>query len=143
MSATKREILIAEDHAPDANLIRKAFSAISTPVNLHLVINGVEAMSFLQKTGRYTYAPRPHLVLLDRHMPRKDGREVLIEMRSDPALKVIPVLMMANQNLTPDPSDLYALQANGFFFKPLDVEGFLEAAKAIETFWFRFAALPD
>jgi len=113
---------------------------------LHLIIdvtrNGVEAMAFLHRQGEHADAPRPDLILLDLHMPRKDGREVLAEMKADPELKRIPVVMLTTSEADQDVLRSYNLGANCYIIKPVDFAQFAKVVQSIEDFWFTIVRLP-
>lgn len=129
-------VLLAEDNPADARLAMVAFKEGPYPCAVHIARDGVEALEFLRREGRFADAPRPTLVLLDLNMPRKDGREVLAEMKADPALRRIPVLMLTTSEAEQDLCHAYDLHANGYVIKPLDVDRFFQMVRAIETFWF-------
>ena len=110
--------------------------------NLHVARDGVEAMEFLHREGQHTSAVRPDLILLDLNLPRMDGREVLVEIKSDPKLKTIPVVVLTTSRSEQDVLRSYELQANCYITKPVDLEQFMAVVKSIEDFWFTFATLP-
>lgn len=135
-------ILLVEDSPSDVRLVREALK--NTAVHLHLTIagDGVEAMDYLHQTES-GIAPRPDLILLDLNLPRKNGREVLAEVKSSPALRQIPVLVMTSSRAEEDVAAAYALKANCFITKPSDLEEYQSVVKAIEDFWFVAATLPE
>jgi CheY-like chemotaxis protein len=136
------DILLVEDSPTDADLTREAFRRARIANRLNVVVDGVEAVAFLRREGAYADAPRPGLILLDLNLPRKDGREVLAEIKSDDDLKVIPVLVMTSSRAESDVLRSYQLHANGYVAKPLDFAQFIEAVRAIERFWFAVVTLP-
>jgi chemotaxis family two-component system response regulator Rcp1 len=140
---TPVEILLVEDNPGDARLARQGLRQCKIPNTLHLVDDGVKAMAFLHRQGEYVTVPRPDLILLDLNMPRKDGREVLREIKEDPSLKTIPVVILTTSRAEEDINKTYALHANCYVTKPLDLPQFLEVVKSIEDFWFSTVRLPS
>jgi len=136
------EILLVEDSPSDTELTIEALHAGGIPCNLSHVEDGVEAMEFLKRENSYAEAPRPDLILLDLNLPRKDGREVLAELKLDPDLRTIPVVVLTTSKDDKDISQAYQLQANCYIAKPVDFEQFVSALRAIEHFWLEVAALP-
>jgi two-component system, chemotaxis family, response regulator Rcp1 len=136
------EILLVEDNPGDARLAVESLKESKVNNNLHHVEDGVEAMQFLHREGEYAYSPRPGLVLLDLNLPRKDGREVLAEIKADPALKLIPVVVLTTSAAERDLLRTYDLNANAYIVKPLDLDQFIEVVQAIESFWFTVVKLP-
>ena len=136
------EILLVEDNPGDARLARQGLRQCKIPNNLHIVDDGVKAMDFLHRQGEYTTAPRPDLILLDLNMPRKDGREVLREIKEDERLKTIPVVILTTSRAAEDINKSYALHANCYVTKPLDLLQFLDVVRSIEDFWFGTVKLP-
>ena len=136
------EILIVEDSPSDAFIIKEAFKQASDSCHVHLVEDGVEAMAFLHREAQYGGAPRPDMVLLDLNTPRKDGREVLAEMKSDERFKRIPVIVLTSSSAEADISNAYQLHANCYITKPADFARFKEIIKSIQTFWFNSVILP-
>jgi CheY-like chemotaxis protein len=137
------EILLVEDNPADARLTREVFEGGRLSTHLNVVGDGEEAMSFLRREGPYGESPRPKLILLDLNLPRKDGREVLQELKSDPALSRIPVIVLTTSAAESDILHSYDLQANCFITKPLDLDEFFEVVRAIEDFWLATARLPS
>ena len=137
------EILLVEDNPGDADLTRDAFSTGKVDNLLHVVSDGVEAMAFLRRQGKYASAPRPDLVLLDLNLPRRDGREVLADIKSDEALKRIPVVVLTTSKDEADVLKSYNLHANCFISKPIDLGEFIRAVRSIEDFWLTIVRLPD
>ena len=136
------EILLAEDSATDVLLAEEALEHAKMRNNLHVVKDGVEAMAFLRKEGKYADAPRPDLILLDLNMPRKDGREVLAEVKADDELKSIPVVVLTTSQAQEDVLKAYGLHANCYISKPVDFEQFTNVVQAIDQFWFTIVTLP-
>jgi CheY-like chemotaxis protein len=136
------EILLAEDSAADVRLTREAFDDAKVLNNLNVVGDGVEAMAYLRREGKYINATRPDLVLLDLNMPRKDGREVLAEVKADPDLKRIPVVILTVSNSEEDVLKSYNLHANCFISKPVNLAQFLKVVASIESFWLTIVELP-
>jgi len=136
------KILLVEDSPSDVRLIREAMKEAPFAVQLTVAQDGMEATDYLHKveTGR---ALRPDLVLLDLNLPKKNGREVLAEVKSSPNLKEIPVLIMTSSRADEDISQAYALNANCYITKPGDLDEYLNVVRAIEDFWFVTATLPD
>ena len=136
------EILLVEDNPGDARLAVEALKESKVRNNLHVVEDGVQAMQFLGRQGQYSSVPLPDLILLDLNLPRKDGREVLAEIKEDPKLRVIPVVVMTTSEAERDLIKTYDLHANAYVVKPLDLERFIEVVQAIENFWFTIVKLP-
>ncbi len=136
------EILLVEDNPADVRLTREALKEEKFLNNLSVVEDGVEAMAFLRREGKYADAPRPDLILLDLNLPRKDGREVLEEVKSDPDLKIIPVVVLTISKADEDIVRSYRLHANCFITKPVDLGQFLKVAKSIQEFWLTIVKLP-
>ena len=136
-------MLLVEDDPADANLAKRALKQGPVPCEVHLVRDGVEAMEFLHRQGeRFAAAPRPNLVLLDLNMPRKDGREVLSEIRADEALKTIPVVVLTTSDVERDIEASYMRGANSFLTKPMDVEDFFTLIHTVQHYWFDIVTLP-
>lgn len=136
------EILLVEDNPADVRLTREAFRDAKLVNNLHCVENGVEAMEFLRREGRFATSPVPDIVLLDLNLPRKDGREVLKEMKEDPELAVLPVVVLTTSRAEEDIVRSYVLHANCFISKPVDFNQFIRVVQSIEDFWFGVVTLP-
>jgi CheY-like chemotaxis protein len=136
------EILLAEDNPGDVRLTEKALDHGSIINNLHVVEDGVEAIAFLRQEGEYADEPRPDLVLLDLNMPKKDGREVLEDMESDPSLRLIPVVVLTSSEAEEDVVRSYELNANAYLTKPVDFDGFVDIVSRIEDFWFSVVKMP-
>jgi chemotaxis family two-component system response regulator Rcp1 len=136
------EILLVEDNSGEARLAREALKDAKVRNELHWVRDGEQAMKFLQREGEYAQAPRPDLVLLDLNLPRKDGREVLAEIKSDQELRRIPVVVLT---ISADEQDIltsYDTHANCYVVKPLDLDRFMQVIASIEDFWLEIVKLP-
>ena len=136
------DILLVEDSPTDALLTKRALADARLVNRLHIVEDGVEAIAFLRNQGRYADAPRPQIILLDLNLPRKDGREVLSEIKADEALKVIPVVVLTTSKSEEDVLKSYKLHANCYITKPVDFSSFAEAVVSLENFWFAIVTLP-
>ncbi len=136
------EILMVEDSPTDAQLTIEALHAAKVANRLSHVEDGVEALRFLRQQDPYVGAPRPDLILLDLNLPRKDGREVLEELKRDPDLKVIPVVVLTTSRSEQDVLRSYQLHANCYITKPVDFTQFMEVVKSIEQFWLTIVTLP-
>ncbi|MBM3130845.1 MAG: response regulator [Chloroflexi bacterium] len=137
------EILIVEDNPGDVRLTVEALRDAKVLNHLNAVGDGVEAMAFLRRQGKYTDAPRPDLILLDLNLPKKDGREVLAEVKSDDDLKRIPVVILTTSKAEEDILRTYNLHANCYITKPVDLDQFITVVKSIEDFWFTIVKLPN
>ncbi len=137
------EILLVEDNLGDARLTQEALKEGKVRNNLHHARDGVEAMAFLRRDGANADAPRPDLVLLDLNLPRKDGREVLGEMKEDPDLRLIPVVVLTTSEAEQDVLRTYELRANCYITKPVDLEKFITIVRSIEDFWLTIVRLPS
>jgi two-component system, chemotaxis family, response regulator Rcp1 len=136
------EILLVEDNPGDVRLTQEALKEGKVRNNLSLVSDGVEALAFLRHEGQYANAPRPDVILLDLNLPRKDGREVLAEIKQDPSLRRIPVVILTTSQAEHDILRTYNLHANCYITKPVDLEQFITVVKSIETFWLTVVKLP-
>lgn len=136
------EILLVEDNPGDARLAQEALKEGSVTSRLHIVPDGVEAMSFLRQEGRYAGSPRPHVILLDLNLPRKDGRQVLAEIKEDDGLRRIPVVVLTTSQAEQDIVTSYDLHANCYISKPVDLDRFLTVVRSIEDFWCEIVNLP-
>jgi two-component system, chemotaxis family, response regulator Rcp1 len=137
------EILLAEDSEPDVRLTMEALHDARVKNHLWVVEDGVEALDFLRRQGRHGGAPRPDLVVLDLNMPRKDGRQVLQEIKADDSLRRIPVVILTTSQNDDDVSRAYDLHANCYITKPVDFNRFREVVRSIEQFWLTVVNLPD
>ena len=136
------EILLIEDNPGDVRLTREALRDGKVINKLSVVSDGVEALDYLRKKGRYAGATRPDVILLDLNLPRKDGREVLAEIKADPDLKRIPVVVVTSSRAEEDVLKTYDLHANCYVSKPVDLERFMVVVKSIEDFWVSIVRLP-
>ena len=136
------EILLVEDNPGDERLTREALKEGKVYSNLHWVKDGVEAMEFLRREGKYQSAPRPDIILLDLNLPKKDGREVLHDIKNDDALKRIPVVVLTTSKAEEDVLRTYNLHANCYVTKPVDLEKFIVVVKSIDVFWLTVVTLP-
>jgi chemotaxis family two-component system response regulator Rcp1 len=136
------EVLLVEDSPGDVRLTREALKDAKVHVNLHVASDGAEAMAFLKREGQHAKAPRPDLILLDLNLPKKDGREVLTEIKESPALKSIPVVILTTSASEEDILRSYLLHANCYITKPVDLEGFLKVVHSIDDFWLSIVKLP-
>ena len=136
------EILLVEDNPGDERLTREALKEGKVYSNLHWVKDGVEAMEFLRRQGKHGAAPRPDIILLDLNLPKKDGREVLQEIKKDDTLKRIPVVILTTSKAEEDVLKTYNLHANCYVTKPVDLEKFITVVQSIDRFWLTIATLP-
>ncbi|HQN17514.1 MAG TPA: response regulator [Syntrophobacteraceae bacterium] len=136
------EILLVEDNPADVRLTVEGLKEGKVNNNLYVVEDGVEAMAFLRREGKYADAVSPDLILLDLNLPKKDGREVLSEIKSDEQLKRIPVVVLTTSKAEQDILRAYDLHANCYITKPVDLDQFIEVVGAIEDFWFTIVKLP-
>lgn len=143
MSARPIEILLVEDNPGDVRLTREALVDGKVNNNLHVVIDGVDAMAFLRREGRYADAVRPDVILLDLNLPRKNGREVLAEVKADLELRRIPVVVLTTSEAEEDVLRAYEHHANCYITKPVDLDQFLKVVRSIEDFWFTIVKLPS
>jgi CheY-like chemotaxis protein len=136
------DVLLVEDDPGDVLLIREAFEDNKVHNRLHVVADGVEALSFLRREGEHADAPQPDLVLLDLNLPRKDGREVLAEVKGDDALQHIPVVVLTTSKAEEDVLRSYKLHANAYVTKPVDFERFIDVVRQIDEFFVTVVKLP-
>lgn len=136
------DILIVEDNRADIRLVHEILKRGKMVVNLHSVLDGIEAMEYLRKEDKYKDMNRPDLILLDLNMPKKDGREVLEEIKSDKELKTIPVIVMTISKAEEDILRSYSLHANAYIVKPIELDQFMNVVRSIEDFWFTIVKLP-
>ncbi len=136
------EILLVEDDPADVLLTQEALLGSKIRNNLHVVDDGVEALAFLRREGTYRDVPRPDLILLDLNMPRKDGREVLADIKEDPGLKAIPVAVLTTSSQDEDILKSYELHANCYITKPVGLEQFATVVQSLDDFWFTIVKLP-
>jgi CheY-like chemotaxis protein len=136
------EILLVEDNAGDYRLTQEALKEGKVYSNLHWAKDGVEALQFLRREGAHRGAPRPDIILLDLNLPKKDGREVLREIKADDSLKQIPVVVLTTSQAEEDVLRSYALHANCYVTKPVDLEKFIVVVRSIDKFWLTVVTLP-
>ena len=136
------EILMVEDNPGDVRLTQEAMKEAKVSNRLTVVHDGVEAMAYLRREGRFAEAVRPDLILLDLNLPRKDGREVLAELKSDPDLKSIPVVVLTTSRAQQDVEGAYKLHANCYITKPVDFNQFMKVVQQIDNFWVNVVTLP-
>lgn len=136
------EILLVEDSPSDVDLTREALEDTKVHNNLSVVSDGVEAMAFLRREGQYEHAPHPDLILLDLNLPRKGGREVLAEIKADPVLRRIPVVVLTTSGAEQDIIESYNLHANCYVKKPVDLDAFIQVVRSIDSFWLAIVKLP-
>ena len=136
------EILLVEDNPADVRLTTEALKEEKIYNNLHVATDGVEAMAFLRREGKYAKAVRPDLILLDLNLPKKDGREVLEEIKSDDDLKTIPVVVLTVSQAEEDILKSYNLHANCYITKPVDLDQFIKVIRSVQEFWLTIVKLP-
>lgn len=136
------EILLVEDNPGDIRLLSDFMKRSKVPNNVNSVENGAQALDYLHKTGKYSNAAMPHLIILDLNMPIKGGREVLAEVKEDPALKHIPIIVLTTSDAPLDINNSYLLHANCYLTKPADLDQFYHMVSAIEEFWMTMAKIP-
>lgn len=141
-SRTPADILLVEDNPGDVRLTQEAFKEGQICNNLHVVTDGIKALDFLYQRGDYADAPKPDIILLDLNLPRKNGDEVLEEIRADPELKYLPVIILTSSSAEEDVIKSYKLQANAFLTKPVDPAEFIEVVKSFQQFWLSVVRLP-
>jgi two-component system, chemotaxis family, response regulator Rcp1 len=136
------EVLLVEDNPGDVRLTREALKDAKVHINLHVASDGVEAMAFLNREGEYAEVPRPDMILLDLNLPRKDGRQVLEEIKATPSLMTIPIVILTTSESEQDILRSYQLHANCYISKPVDLDGFLRVIQSIDSFWLSIVKLP-
>ena len=136
------EILLVEDSPADVDLTREALQEAKVLNNLHVVEDGEQALAYLRREGPYAEVTRPDLILLDLNLPRKDGRQVLEEIKADPSLRRIPVVILTTSEAEQDVLRSYDLHANCYVTKPVDLERFITVVRSIEDFWLAIVKLP-
>ena len=141
-SEVPAEVLLVEDNPADVRLTVEAFKETAVASRLRSVEDGVEALAYLRRQGKYSDVARPDLVLLDLNLPKMDGAELLAIVKRDPYLKQIPVVVFTTSSSATDISKSYALHANCYITKPVDLNRFLDIVRAIEAFWFTVVDLP-
>lgn len=140
---TPIDILLVEDSPGDVRLTREALKEAKVLNRLHIVEDGLEALAFLRQQGQYAVSPRPELILLDLNLPKKDGRELLAEIKQDEDLKYIPVVVLTTSSAEEDVMRSYDLHANAYVTKPVDLQQFLKVIRTIEQFWLAVVTLPS
>lgn len=136
------EILLVEDNPGDVRLTMEALKEAKVINHLTVIKDGVEALAFLRRQGQYAKAPRPHLIVLDLNLPKKDGREVLAAIKADDSLKRIPVVVLTTSQAEEDVLKSYNLHANCYITKPVDLDQFVRVVRSIEDFWLGIVVLP-
>ncbi len=142
MTVQPIDILLVEDSPADVRLTREALKEAKVVNALHVVKDGVAALAFLRREGKYADSPRPNLILLDLNLPKKDGREVLAEIKEDQDLKRIPVVVLTTSRAEEDIVRTYNLHANAYVTKPVDLTQFLQVIRSLEEFWLAVVTLP-
>ena len=137
------QILLVEDNPGDVRLTKEAFKQGRIENEFHVVSDGVEAISFLTQQDEYADTPRPDLVLLDLNLPGKDGEDILEELKDDPTLRSIPVIVLTSSSAEEDIASSYDLHANAYLTKPVDPDEFIETIRTFEKFWFSIVRLPS
>ncbi len=136
------EILLVEDNPADIRLVEEAMKEGKVLNHISVVQDGIEAIAFLHRQGKYKSAPRPDIILLDLNLPKKDGREVLAEIKGNNELRRIPIVVLTSSQAEKDILKSYHLNANCYISKPVDLEQFIEVVKSLENFWFHIVKLP-
>jgi CheY-like chemotaxis protein len=136
------ELLVVEDNPAEILLLEEVLAEAEVALELRVVNDGVAALEYLRRQGRYAKALRPDLIMLDLNLPGLDGRQVLREIKADPELQVIPVVILSTSQAEEDIVECYRLQANCYIVKPVSLEEFIEVIRAMETFWFKIVRLP-
>jgi chemotaxis family two-component system response regulator Rcp1 len=137
------EIMLVEDNPADVRLTRETLKEGKVRNNLHLASDGVEALAWLRREGKYAHAVRPDMILLDLNLPKKDGRAVLAEIKSDPDLARIPVIVLTISQSEQDILEAYERRANCFISKPINLDEFIKVIRSIEDFWLTIVKLPE
>ncbi len=143
MTSQTITLLLVEDNPGDVRLTREAFDEAKIINHMNVVSDGAEAISYLRREGPYSGAPRPDLILLDLNLPKKDGREVLADIKADDDLKRIPVVVLTSSDAETDIVSTYGLDANSYLTKPADFDQFISVVKSINDFWLGIAKLPE
>ena len=142
MNGTPIQILLVDDNDADVRLATEALKAAKVINCIHVAHDGVEALEYLRRQGAYATAPRPDLILLDLNMPRKNGRQVLLEVKSDPDLRNIPVVVLTTSSDEEDVVKSYDLHANCYIVKPVSFDGLIKVVKSLDEFWLSVVCLP-
>lgn len=140
-SNTKPRILLVEDNPGDIRLTQEALKESNMDIHLDVVLDGEQALDFLMKRGKYTEAVRPHIILLDLNLPKKNGIEILKEVKVHESLKKIPIIVLTTSDADHDISKAYSLNANCYILKPVDFDDFAKVIRLVETFWFNTVKL--
>jgi two-component system, chemotaxis family, response regulator Rcp1 len=143
MNGVPIQLLLVEDSEPDVRLTMEALKEAKVKNRLWVVEDGVEAIDFLRRQGRFADAPRPDIILLDLNLPRMDGREVLRQIKNDDSLRRIPVVILTTSRSEEDVLRAYDLHANCYITKPVDFTRFMEVVRSVEDFWLTVVKLPD
>lgn len=147
MDTTERSrvisILLVEDNPGDVRLTKEALKEGKVLNNLNVAVDGIDALEYLRREGKYADAAKPDLILLDLNMPRKDGREVLAEVKADPELRSIPIVVLTTSKAEEDVFKTYNLHANCYITKPVDLDQFIKVIKSINSFWLEIVLLPS
>lgn len=141
--ASAIEILLVEDNPGDVRLTQEALKESKVTNNLYIAGDGVEALAFLRREGKYANVPHPDLILLDLNLPKKDGRELIEEIKSNEELKRIPVVVLTTSKAEEDIMQMYDRHANCYITKPIDFDQFIEVVRSIENFWLTIVKLPS
>jgi chemotaxis family two-component system response regulator Rcp1 len=141
--STVKTVLLVEDSPGDVRLTQEAFREFDSGLNLHVAVDGAEAICFLRREGIHVRAPRPDLILLDLNLPKKDGREVLAEIKQDVDLKTIPTVILTTSDAEADVEAVYQLQANCYLTKPVEFDAFECLVKSVNEFWLTRVRLPQ
>ncbi|MFK7794005.1 MAG: response regulator [Gammaproteobacteria bacterium] len=139
----RAQILLVEDNPADVLLMQEAFKNSTIVDQMHVVVDGEEALDFLNKQGEFQHAVSPDLILLDLNLPKIDGREVLMELNKDPQLRRIPVIVLSSSKIEKDILESYDNSANCYIVKPIELDKFVKIIETIESFWFGLASLPN
>jgi CheY-like chemotaxis protein len=142
MAGQRIQILLVEDDPDDVLLTTEVLREVEMPSDLHVAIDGEEAMEFFHRQGRFAAAPVPDLVLLDLNLPKKDGRQVLAEIKADPVLRSIPVIVLTTSAAAPDVRYAYDAHVNAYIRKPVGYTALLDVVRSIKDFWLRVVLLP-
>lgn len=137
------ELLVVEDNPAEILLLEEVLAEAGVALELRVVNDGDEGLAYLRREGRYAGATRPDLIMLDLNLPGLDGRQVLKEIKADPELRAIPVIILSTSQSEEDIAECYRLQANCYISKPVSLEEFIEVIRAMELFWFRTVKLPN
>ena len=137
------EILLVEDNPGDVRLTQEALKEDKVHNNLHVVGDGMEALAWLRREGKYADSPRPDIILLDLNLPKKDGREVLSDIKTDVELRRIPVVVLTTSRAEEDVLKAYDFNANCYITKPVDLEQFIKVVQSIKDFWLTIVKLPE